>query len=114
MSEASDEGFLEELINGQLKLLAEVAGGLADIPLVHIDGGHTSHLGETDGIEGTGNGFLPMETATSESGVDGTESTSTFMLDEDTVFAMNDLRDKFSFPIGIDNAFGFNLLLSLG
>lgn len=114
MSEASDEGLLEKLIDGQLKFLAEVAGGLADVPLVDIHRGDATHFGETDGIEGAGDGLLPMETTATIGGVDGTEGTSSFIFHEHAVLAVDDLGDEFPILVGIDDAVCLYLLLGFG
>ncbi len=112
LSETSDEGFFEKLIDGQLKFLAEVAGWLADVPFVDIDGRDATHFGETDRVEGARNGLLPMETSAAVGGVDGTESACSIVFDESTVLAMNDLGNQFALLIGIDHSFILDLLLS--
>ena len=112
LSEASDEGFLEELIDGHLELLTQVTGGLADVPLVNIDSRHTTHFGEAYGVEGAGDRFLPVEASATVSGIDGTESACSIVFDESTVLAMNDLGNQFALLIGIDHSFILDLLLS--
>ena len=114
LSEASDEGFFEELIDGHLELLTQVTGGLADVPFVDIDGGNSTHFRETDGIEGAGDGLLPMETSATIGGVDGAESASSFIFHEHAVLAVDDLGDEFPILVGIDDAFRFYLLLGFG
>lgn len=122
LSEATDEGFFQELIERQLEFLAQVTSRLADVPLVHIHGCHVAHLREAHRVERTGNGLLPMETATAVGCIDGTEGTGgggclrsiwrgeCAIFDEDAVFATNDLCDQFAVLVWIDHTFGFDFL----
>ena len=114
LSKSSDEGFFKKLIDGKLEFLTQFTGGLADVPFVYIDGCHTSHFGESYWIEGTRNRLLPMETTTAISGINGTKGTSSFILDKDAVLATNNLSNKFTILVGIDNPFFLNLLLGIG
>ena len=114
LSEASDEGFFEKLIDGELEFLAEVASGLADVPFVDIHRGDAAHFGETDGIEGAGDGLLPMETTATIGGVDGAESASSFIFHKHAVLTVDDLGDEFPVLVGIDDAFCLYLLLGFG
>ena len=102
------------MIDGELEFLAEVAGGLADVPFVDIDGGNSTHFRETDGIEGAGDGLLPMETTATIGGVDGAESASSFIFHEHAVLTVDDLGDEFPVLVGIDDAFCLYLLLGFG
>ena len=113
-SKTADEGFLEELIKGYLEFFAKDASWLADVPMMHIDSSDTSDAGETDRVEGTGDGFLPVELATTVGRINGTEGTCPFMLDEDTVFAIDDLGNKFTVFIRIYNSFAIDELLGIG
>jgi hypothetical protein len=111
LSEASDEGFLEELIDGQLEFFAQITSRLADVPSMDIDCYHTPHRREPHGIEGTGDRFLPMETPTTVSGINRTEGTSPLVFHKYAVLASDNLSHQFTILIRIHHPFCFDLLL---
>ena len=101
------------MIDGQLEFLAQVAGWLANVPFVYINRSHTAHFGKAHRVKRTGDGLLPMETSAAISGINGTEGTSSLVLDKNTILATDNLGDEFAVFVRIDDPFCLNLLLSI-
>ena len=89
-----------------------------------VEGWHAGYGGDADGVEGTGDGFLPTEFSGTVGGVDGTEGTTgttclasiggqVGITYEDAVFAVDDGGDEFAVAVGIDNSVLFYFCLCL-
>jgi len=125
LTETADKGFFEELIEGKLEAFAEFEGRAADIPFVVVEGWHAGYGGDANGVEGTGDGFLPTEFAGTIGGVDSTEGTTGTaglasirgdigITDEDAVFAVDYGGDEVTIAIGIDYTVLFYFFTCLG
>ena len=105
LSEASDEGLAQELIDRQVEFFALLDGIAAYIPAVVVqpDGAVAEALG-TDWIEGAGDGFAETRLAASESLLQGTQTAVAIVTSEGTVFAVHDARHKVALLVGICHA----------
>ena len=116
LTETADEGFAEELIDGELEFAAFLDGRTTDIPTMILQTDES--VGEfafTDGIERTGDGLAPMGASFAEGFICGAEAAAVGTIaGEDTVLAIDNTGDEVAFAVGVGNALGVDQTLGLG
>lgn len=78
----TNEGFFEELVGGQLEFGALLAGALADIPVMIVQGRILAQLLDADGIEITGDRFAEGDLTVEVGLFDGTEAHAILVVGE--------------------------------
>ena len=115
LAEAADEGFLEELVDGEVLLLSLEHSHLAHVPAVVVEGTVGAILAYADRVEVARYGFVEGDTPLAVGALDGAVAAATLVVaGEHAVLAIDDGGHEFATGVVVGDALTLDDLAGLG